>query len=117
VRRAADAFRAPSLKPMMLDIMQEATIAALVQRIAEDSEQRPLRALVTNAGLQVNAPVETLPLAEWRRLFDVNPFGHAAMIQVDIEAVEARTCATSGVVSGGLLEKDAGMGIQQRQPY
>jgi len=29
----------------------------------------------------MNAPVETLPMAEWRRLFEVNLFGHIAMTQ------------------------------------
>ena len=58
-----------------------AEIATLVKRIADDPEHRPLRALVNNAGIQVNAPVEALPLSEWRRLFDVNLFGHVAITQ------------------------------------
>ena len=53
----------------------------LVKRIADDPDRRPLRALVNNAGIQVNAPVEALPLSEWRRLFVVNLFGHVAMTQ------------------------------------
>ena len=48
--------------------------------VIEDPERRPLRALVNNAGISVNAHVEVLPLAEWRRLFDVNLFGHIAML-------------------------------------
>ena len=55
--------------------------AALVKHIADDPERRQLRALVNNAGIAVNAPVEVLPLSEWRRLFDVNFFGHIAMTQ------------------------------------
>jgi len=84
VRRGidADALRATNLEPIMLDITNEAEIAALVKRIADDPERRPLRALVNNAGIEVNAPVEVLPLSEWRRLFDVNLFGHVAMTQV-----------------------------------
>ncbi|MBL6081203.1 SDR family oxidoreductase [Belnapia sp. T18] len=83
VRQAkdADAIRDANLEPIILDITDEAAITALVKRVAEDPERRPLRALVNNAGMAVNAPVETHPLSEWRRLFEVNLFGHVAMIQ------------------------------------
>jgi NAD(P)-dependent dehydrogenase (short-subunit alcohol dehydrogenase family) len=89
VRRSADAdaLRAANLEPVMLDITSAADIAALLKRVSEDPAQRPLRALINNAGIGVNAPVETLPLAEWRRLFDVNLFGHIAMIQALLPAV------------------------------
>lgn len=89
VRRStdADALRATNIEPVMLDITNEAEIAALVKRITDDPEQRPLRALVNNAGIQINAPVETLPLSEWRRLFDVNLFGHVAMMQALLPAL------------------------------
>lgn len=93
VRRGtdADALRATNIEPIMLDITNEAEITALVKRIIDDPEQRPLRALVNNAGIQINAPVETLPLSEWRRLFDVNLFGHVAMIQALLPAlIESR---------------------------
>ena len=46
-----------------------------------ENSARPLRALVNDAGIQVNAPMEPLPLSEWRRLFDGNLFGHVAMTQ------------------------------------
>jgi len=89
VRRStdADALRATNIEPIMLDITNEAEIAALVTHITDDPERRPLRALVNNAGIGVNAPVETLPLSEWRRLFDVNLFGHVAMMQALLPAL------------------------------
>jgi short-subunit dehydrogenase len=48
---------------------------------------RPLRALVNNAGVAINAPVETLPMDEWRRQFEVNLFGHIAMTQALLPAL------------------------------
>ncbi|WP_174286884.1 SDR family NAD(P)-dependent oxidoreductase [Sphingomonas bacterium] len=89
VRREEDAaaIRAANIEPIMLDIKDGHAVAALAQRIAADPERRPLRALVNNAGLQINAPVETLPLAVWRRLFDVNLFGHVAMVQALLPAL------------------------------
>lgn len=83
----ADAIRATNLEPIMLDITDQSGISALVQRITEDPEQRRLRALVNNAGMGVNAPLETYPLSEWRRLFDVNLFGHVAMMQALLPAL------------------------------
>jgi hypothetical protein len=45
----ADALRATNLEPIMLDITNDAEIAMLVKRIADDPDRRPLRALVNNA--------------------------------------------------------------------
>ncbi len=63
VRRATDAdvLRGLNIEPVTLDITNGAEIAALVKHIADDPERRPLRALVNNAGIGVNAPVEVLP--------------------------------------------------------
>lgn len=93
VRRVtdADALRATNLEPIALDITKEADVAAFLKQMTGNSERRPLRALVNNAGIGVNAPVEVLPLSEWRRLFDVNLFGHVAMIQALLPAlIESR---------------------------
>ncbi len=89
VRRSddGDALRAANLEPLLLDITDEAGIAALVQRIADDPGRRRLRALVNNAGVAVNAPLETYPLSDWRRLFEVNLFGHVAMMQALLPAL------------------------------
>lgn len=83
VRRSADAdtIREEHVEPVLLDITVPEQIEALVERIATDPRSRTLRALVNNAGIAVNAPVETLPLDQWRRQFDVNLFGHIAMTQ------------------------------------
>ena len=83
----ADALRSATVEPILLDITDGASIAALVRRIAADPERRRLRALVNNAGVAVNAPLETYPLSEWRRLFDVNLFGHVAMMQALLPAL------------------------------
>ena len=78
---AADAIRADGVEPVMLDITRPTHIAALLERIAGDPEARPLRALINNAGIEINAPVEVLPLDLWREQFEVNLFGHIAVIQ------------------------------------
>ena len=76
-----------------------------MRRIAADPERRPLRALVNNAGISVNAPVEVLPLSEWRRLFEVNLFGHVAMVQallprlIDSQGTIVNTSSVGGKVA------------------
>ena len=46
-----------------------------------------IRDRINNAGIAINTPVETLPIAEWRNLFEVNLFGHIAMIQALLPAL------------------------------
>ena len=79
--RDGDAIRADGIEPVILDLTQPEHLRALVDRIASDPDHRPLRALINNAGIAINAPVEALPLDEWRRQFDVNLFGHIAVTQ------------------------------------
>lgn len=79
--RDADAIRGVNIEPVILDITVDEHIEALAARIAQDPQRRPLHAVVNNAGIAVNAPVETLPLDQWRRQFDVNLFGHIAVTQ------------------------------------
>ncbi|MBB2947797.1 NAD(P)-dependent dehydrogenase (short-subunit alcohol dehydrogenase family) [Actinoplanes lutulentus] len=83
--RDADAIRGENIEPVILDITEAAHVAALAARVAADA--RPLRALVNNAGIQVNAPVEVMPMAQWRRTFEVNLFGHIAVTQALLPAL------------------------------
>ena len=89
VRRDVDAesLRTDGIEPHILDITVESDVVAIADRVARDPLRRPVRALINNAGISINAPVETLPMAEWRRLFDVNLFGHVAMTQALLPAL------------------------------
>jgi NAD(P)-dependent dehydrogenase (short-subunit alcohol dehydrogenase family) len=89
VRSAADGERvaAAGVEPVILDITKPADVAALADRVGDAAGARGLRALVNNAGVTVNAPVETLPMDEWRRQFEVNFFGQVAMIQALLPAL------------------------------
>ncbi|OBH54760.1 dehydrogenase [Mycobacterium mantenii] len=83
----ADALRADGIEPYILDITMQSDVAAIADRVARDPQRRPLRALVNNAGIAVNSPVETLPIDQWRRQFEVNLFGHIAMTQALLPAL------------------------------
>jgi NAD(P)-dependent dehydrogenase (short-subunit alcohol dehydrogenase family) len=103
VRRAADAdaLRGPNLEPVMLDITEEDQIEGVAARIAADPARRPLRAVVNNAGIAVNAPVEVLPMAEWRRQFEVNFFGHIAVTKAVLPALHASSGRVVNISSVG----------------
>jgi NAD(P)-dependent dehydrogenase (short-subunit alcohol dehydrogenase family) len=90
-----------SIEPRILDITVESDIAAIADRVARDPLHRPLRALVNNAGIAVNAPVETLPLADWRRQFEVNLFGHIAMTQALFPALLSSSGTVVNISSVG----------------
>lgn len=123
VRRESDAeaLQTERIEPRKLDITVDADVAAIAERVASDPEDRRLRALVNNAGIAVNAPVEALPMAEWRRQFDVNLFGHIAMTQallpdllqasgtiVNISSVGGRVAmATYGAYAGAKFALEA----------
>ena len=85
--RDADAIRGPGIEPLLLDITHPEHIQALVGRVNEDPRGRAVRALVNNAGVPVNVPVEAFPLDAWRRLFEVNLFGHVAVTQALLPAL------------------------------
>jgi NAD(P)-dependent dehydrogenase (short-subunit alcohol dehydrogenase family) len=97
----ADALRADGIEPCILDITVESDVAAIADRVARDPLHRPLRALVNNAGIAINAPVETLPMAEWRRQFEVNLFGHIAMTQALFPALLSSSGTVVNISSVG----------------
>ncbi|MFI5845808.1 SDR family oxidoreductase [Catenuloplanes sp. NPDC051500] len=85
VRQQADgnAIRAAGIEPIILDITDSSDVAALAERI----EGHTLRAVVNNAGVGGIGPVEVLPLDDWRRIFEVNLFGHVAVTQALLPAL------------------------------
>lgn len=87
VRREADGLELESanIRPFIVDITRPEQIAELAAFI--DADGRPLRALINNAGIAVNAPVEVIPMDEWRRQFDVNFFGHIEVTQALLPAL------------------------------
>jgi NAD(P)-dependent dehydrogenase (short-subunit alcohol dehydrogenase family) len=85
--RDADAIRGPGVEPLIIDITNPDHILALKTRVLEDPQGGVMRALVNNAGVGVNVPVEAFAMDEWRRLFEVNLFGHVAVTQALLPAL------------------------------
>ena len=72
---------------MIIDITNPDHIRALATRVHGDPQGRAVRALVNNAAIQANVPIEAFAIDEWRRLFEVNLFGHIAVTQTLLPAL------------------------------
>ncbi len=86
-RPTPSGIAADGIEPVILDVTDPDHVAAIAERVANDADGRPLMVLVNNAGIAVNAPVETLPMEGWRRQFDVNFFGQVAVTQALLPAL------------------------------
>lgn len=64
-----------------LDITDERSIARAHDRVARDVGGRGLDALINNAGIVVQGPIELVPLKALRRQFEVNVIGTVAVTQ------------------------------------
>jgi NAD(P)-dependent dehydrogenase (short-subunit alcohol dehydrogenase family) len=88
----ADALReagSERLAPLLLDVTSAEQIAAAADRIAGDSDGAGLHGLVNNAGIAVPGPLETLPIADFRRQIDVNLTSHVAVTQAMLPSIRA----------------------------
>ncbi len=89
VRRQEDAdkIKRNNIEPVIVDVTNIGTLKALAERVEQDPLGRPLRAVVNNAGIAVNAPLEMVPLDEFRRQIEVSVIGQVAVIQALIPAL------------------------------
>src|SRR5271156_4200730 len=84
--RVLGAARGNALLPdkaerIALDLADERSIDGAVAQIVEATGERGLDALVNCAGVIVEGPLELVPLAEFRRQFDVTVAGPFALIR------------------------------------
>jgi NAD(P)-dependent dehydrogenase (short-subunit alcohol dehydrogenase family) len=85
--RDADALRRPGIEPVIIDVTNPDHIEALAERVYGDPHGRAVRAVVNNAAVQANVPVEAFALDRWRDMFEVNLFGHVAVTQALLPAL------------------------------
>ena len=86
-RQDGDAIRAPGIEPVILDITDADHVRALGDRVNDDPQGRSVRALVNNAAIQANVPIEIFAIDEWRGMFEVNLFGQVAVTQTLLPAL------------------------------
>jgi NAD(P)-dependent dehydrogenase (short-subunit alcohol dehydrogenase family) len=90
---AAGRLRSSScrVRPVMLDVTDPDQVTAALAEVDRLVGEDGLDGLVNNAGIALAGPVELLPLAEWRRQFEVNLFGQVAVTQAALPAVRRAT--------------------------
>lgn len=89
VRKEADGLAVeseagtPNLRHVIVDVTKSEQIDAAVEAVETycGESGRRFRALVNNAGVQEVAPMETVPMAKLRKLYDINVFGLVEMTQ------------------------------------
>jgi NAD(P)-dependent dehydrogenase (short-subunit alcohol dehydrogenase family) len=92
-----------NLTPVFLDVTDEASVAATASAVAEETDGT-LFALINNAGLSLNGPLELLQISEIRKLFDVNVLGLLALTKACLPLLRKGQGRIVNVSSGhGLL--------------
>lgn len=98
VRREQDAknlelIAGSNLQGIQLDIADSGSIAAAAIKIAQITGESGLAGIVNNAGISVPGPVEYVSRDDWRRQFEVNVFGQAAVTQALLPLVRRHVAA------------------------
>ena len=88
--------------PILLDVTDQASIAAATARAEEEAGAAGLRVVMNNAGIVVPGPVEFVTAAEWRQQFDVNFFGMIELTRATLPLLR-RGAATHGAFVPRLL--------------
>jgi NAD(P)-dependent dehydrogenase (short-subunit alcohol dehydrogenase family) len=93
VRKEDDGARLQSqdgsgrLRPVLLDVTDEAGVQAALATVAEQAGSSGLQGLVNNAGVARGGPMELLPLDEWREQLEVNVIGQLAVTKAALPAI------------------------------
>jgi NAD(P)-dependent dehydrogenase (short-subunit alcohol dehydrogenase family) len=101
--KALAAKASERLTPIRLDVTDADSIAAAVSFVGDATEGH-LRALVNNAGLSVNGPLELLPVRQVERLMAVNVIGLMAVTKALLPLLRRSRGRIVNISSGhGLL--------------
>lgn len=92
VRRAEDAESlrvegSERVVPLMLDVTVAEQVCAAAEQVAAQLGAKGLDGLVNNAGVAMPSPLETMPLADFRRQLEVNLTGQVAVTQALLPAI------------------------------
>lgn len=94
VRRQTDAERlraecSERMQPVPLDVGDRGTIEETAKSLQEKLGDSGLQGVVNNAGISVQAPLEYLPLDQFRRQLEVNVTGQLAVTQAMLPLVRS----------------------------
>jgi NAD(P)-dependent dehydrogenase (short-subunit alcohol dehydrogenase family) len=75
--------------PIALELTDEGSVAAAGAAVRERAGEHGLNALVNNAGVIVQGPLEVVPMSELRRQFEINVLGQMAITQAVLPELRA----------------------------
>lgn len=71
----------PAVQPVAIDVTDPASVENAAKVVEEAASGHGLRAVINNAGVIIQGPLELVPPEELRRQFEVNTLGPAHVIQ------------------------------------
>jgi NAD(P)-dependent dehydrogenase (short-subunit alcohol dehydrogenase family) len=71
----------PGVSVVTMDVTDPESVAAAAKQVSREAGDGGLRAVINNAGVIVQGPLELVPPSELRRQFEVNTFGPAYVVQ------------------------------------
>jgi len=77
------------VRPVRIDVTDEASIAAAAEQVRAFVGDRGLDGLVNNAGVAIGGPLEAVPLDSLRRQLEINVIGQVAVCQAFLAMVRA----------------------------
>lgn len=80
-REAGSAASLSGVHTVPVDVTDPGSVAAAAKTVEETVGAQGLRAVVNNAGVIVQGPLELVPPEELRRQFEINTFGPAHVVQ------------------------------------
>ncbi|MFD7845164.1 SDR family NAD(P)-dependent oxidoreductase [Nocardia sp. NPDC059764] len=89
VRTPAPELDAPGITQIALDVTDPGSVAAAAEYIDKSQDGHGLHAVINNAGVLVQGPVELVPIQEWHRQFEVNVHGPVRVIQAFLPLLRA----------------------------
>lgn len=104
-----DALKSKGIRTAQLDVTEASSIAALVERLRQDSVM--IDVLVNNAGYGAMGPMAEFPMDELRRQFETNVFSVVAMTQALLPGMlrqRSGRVVNIGSVSGVLVTPFSG---------
>jgi NAD(P)-dependent dehydrogenase (short-subunit alcohol dehydrogenase family) len=78
---------AGTVREVLLDVTDPESVAAAAKQVA--GEVGGLKAVINNAGVIVQGPIELVPADEWRRQFEVNTLGPASVVREFLPLIRA----------------------------
>ena len=80
-QEAGPLARIPGVQPVAIDVTDPSSVENAAKVVHEATGGGGLRAVINNAGVIVQGPLELVPAGELRRQFEVNTLGPAHVIQ------------------------------------